>query len=46
MTIVIGHQQVNACAEVVQETDPKAFIMMEELRSISRGYIRLARPER
>jgi uncharacterized protein YebE (UPF0316 family) len=46
VTAVVGHQQVKTVLRVIQETDPKAFVMMEELRSISRGYIRLARHER
>lgn len=46
VTVVLGHRQVPDLVRVVQAIDANAFIMMEELRSISRGYIRLARPER
>ncbi len=38
--IVVVHREVNQVIRVVQEVDPKAFIMLEELRGISQGYFR------
>jgi uncharacterized protein YebE (UPF0316 family) len=46
VTIVVGHREVDHVTKIVQKADPDAFVMLEELRGISRGYFRLARPER
>lgn len=46
VTAVVGHREVNNVAKIVHKVDPDAFVMMEELRKISRGYFRFARPER
>jgi uncharacterized protein YebE (UPF0316 family) len=47
VTSVVVHMQVKAISEIVQNIDGDAFIMMEELRGISRGYFRRQlRPER
>lgn len=46
VTAVVGHQQVKDVLKIIQEVDPEAFVTMEELRKISRGYFRFARPER
>jgi uncharacterized protein YebE (UPF0316 family) len=45
VTAVVGHREVNSVVKIVHEVDPDAFVMMEELRKISRGYFRFARPE-
>lgn len=47
VTAVVGHHQVKDVVKIVQNADPAAFMMMEELRGISQGYFRrLLRPER
>lgn len=47
VTAVVRHRQVNQVVEIANRIDPQAFVTMEELRGISRGYFRgLARPER
>jgi uncharacterized protein YebE (UPF0316 family) len=47
VTSVVVHMQVKAISTIVQNIDRDAFIMMEELRGISRGYFRRQfRPER
>ncbi len=46
VTTVVGHQQVKHVVKVMKQIDPDALTMLEELRSVSRGYIRLARHER
>jgi uncharacterized protein YebE (UPF0316 family) len=47
VTSVVVHMQVKAISTIVQNVDCDAFIMMEELRGISRGYFRRQiRPER
>ena len=40
VTSVVVHMQVRAISEIVRKVDSDAFIMMEELRGISRGYFR------
>jgi uncharacterized protein YebE (UPF0316 family) len=46
VTVVVGHQEVKNVLKITQEIDQQAFVTMEELRKISRGYFRFARPER
>ena len=47
VTAVVGHHQVREITKVVQDVDPAAFMMLEELRGISHGHFRrLLRPER
>ena len=47
VTAVVGHQQVNEIIKTVHTVDDQAFITLEELRGIQRGYFRrLARHER
>lgn len=47
VTAVVKHRDVNAVVKEVQAVDPKAFVMLEELRGISHGYFRrLNRHER
>lgn len=47
VTIVVGHQLVQAVVKIVEEVDPKAFITTSELRGIAHGYFRrMLRPER
>ncbi len=47
VTTVVVHLYIKEITEIVQTIDPDAFIMMEELRGISRGYFRRQlRPER
>jgi uncharacterized protein YebE (UPF0316 family) len=47
VTTVVVHMQVKEISGIVQTIDPDAFIMMEELRGISRGHFRRQlRPER
>ena len=47
VTAVVKHRDVNKVTKVVQAVDPKAFVMLEELRGISHGYFRrLNRHER
>lgn len=47
VTAVVGHQQVSEIIRTVHTVDDQAFITLEELRGISRGYFRrLARHER
>ena len=40
VTSVVVHMQVKAISEIVRKVDSDAFVMMEELRGISRGYFR------
>jgi uncharacterized membrane-anchored protein YitT (DUF2179 family) len=42
---VISHRDIDAIMTIVQQIDPEAFVTTEELRAISRGYFRVARPE-
>ncbi len=47
VTAVVGHHQVKTVVRIVEQIDPAAFMMMEELRGIQQGYFRrLLRPER
>lgn len=47
VTAVAKHRDVSRVVRVVQTVDPKAFVMLEELRGISQGYFRrLNRHER
>lgn len=46
VTVVVGHRDVDHVTRIMQKVDPDVFVMMEELRGISRGYFRLARQER
>ncbi|MBN1680290.1 MAG: DUF2179 domain-containing protein [Anaerolineae bacterium] len=43
VTAVVGHQEIKQIVKIAQAVDPDAFVTMEELRSISRGYFRFAR---
>ncbi|WP_119067142.1 DUF5698 domain-containing protein [Aggregatilinea lenta] len=45
VTVVVGHREVNKVIGIAHEVDEHAFVMLDELRSISRGYFRMARPE-
>jgi uncharacterized protein YebE (UPF0316 family) len=45
VTSVVKHHDVAGVVKVIQQVDPEAFIMMEELRGIARGYFRRTRPE-
>jgi uncharacterized protein YebE (UPF0316 family) len=40
VTAVVGHQDVKRLVQVAQKVDPDAFVMIEELRGINRGYVR------
>ncbi len=40
VTAVVTHRDVDAVVGVVKTVDPKAFVMLEELRGISQGYFR------
>ncbi len=40
VTAVVPHQEVNKVINIIQDVDPKAFVMMDELRAITRGYFR------
>jgi uncharacterized protein YebE (UPF0316 family) len=42
---VISHRDIDEIMTIVQQIDPEAFVTTEELRAISRGYFRVARPE-
>ncbi|MBN1202359.1 MAG: DUF2179 domain-containing protein [Anaerolineae bacterium] len=44
--VVTGNQDAKLVVQIVQRIDPEAFVTVDELRSITRGYIRFARPER
>ena len=47
VTVVVIHRQLDQLLSVVHRVDSAAFVTMEELRGVSKGYIRrLARPER
>jgi uncharacterized protein YebE (UPF0316 family) len=43
--VVVGHRDVGRVLKLVQSIDPDAFVTTDELRAISRGYFRVARPE-
>lgn len=45
VTVVVGHRDVSKVIHITHEIDEHAFVTMDELRSISRGYFRVARPE-
>lgn len=45
VTAVVSHRDVNKVARIAQQIDDQAFVTTDELRSISRGYFRVARPE-
>jgi uncharacterized protein YebE (UPF0316 family) len=46
VSVAVGHHHVNRVVRVIQQIDPDAFVMTEELRAVSRGYFRLMRQER
>lgn len=41
VAIAASHHQVSQVVKIIQTVDPKAFVMMEELRAVSRGFFRL-----
>ena len=43
---VVRRKEVDAVCKLVNQTDPEAFITVEETRWVSRGYMRMARHER
>lgn len=45
VTVVVGHRDVGRLSRIVHTIDRDAFVTIDELRSISRGYFRMARPE-
>ncbi len=45
VTAVVGHRDANRVMRLAHAIDADAFVTMEELRSIARGFFRVARPE-
>ncbi len=45
VTVVVGHRDVGKVTHIAHAIDEQALVTMDELRSISRGYFRVARPE-